>query len=302
LRQLPLHSGLGPALRIHRKSARVSQGELARRTGLSVPTVRLLESGRGNLVSWRAALTALGLELAGRNLPAEGSLGRSLATLRRRRGLGQRELAGLVGVAQRTVLDLERSERGRLSTLEAVLAALGAGAYLAPAGSRKAFYTHSGNSSVGLSWETPRALLDALSSVFGRFDLDPCSPRKSGPPVRARVHFTTEDDGLSLPWHGVVFVNPPYGRGLAHWVAKARSEVEEGRAKAVVALLPARPDTAYWHAHVAGRATVYFLRGRLRFSGSGQSAPFPSALAVWGADPGLLADLDTALPGAWRAR
>ena len=57
----------------------------------------------------------------------------------------------------------------------------------------------------------------------------------------------------------MVFVNPPYGRGLAPWVAKARREVEEGRAKTVVALLPARPDTAYWHAHVAGRAVVYFL-------------------------------------------
>src|SRR3954447_21915609 len=67
LRQLPLHSGLGPALRIHRKSTRrITQGELARRTGLSVPTVRLLESGRGNLDSWRAVLASLGLELFGR--------------------------------------------------------------------------------------------------------------------------------------------------------------------------------------------------------------------------------------------
>ena len=103
--------------------------------------------------------------------------------------------------------------------------------------------------------------------------------------MRARVHLTAEDDGLSVAWHGTVFVNPPYGRGLAAWVAKARREVEEGRARTVVALLPARPDTAYWHEHVAGRAVVYFLRGRLRFGDGGQSAPFPSALAVWGASP-----------------
>jgi site-specific DNA-methyltransferase (adenine-specific) len=77
--------------------------------------------------------------------------------------------------------------------------------------------------------------------------------------------------------------------------------VEEGRAKTVVALLPARPDTAYWHAHVAGRATVYFLRGRLRFGDGGNSAPFPSALAVWGAGPEMLPALDAALRGAWRA-
>ena len=69
----------------------------------------------------------------------------------------------------------------------------------------------------------------------------------------------------------------------------------------MVALLPARPDTAYWHDHVAGRAEVYFLRGRLRFGAGGNSAPFPSALAVWGAGPETLSALDAALIGAWRA-
>jgi phage N-6-adenine-methyltransferase len=152
------------------------------------------------------------------------------------------------------------------------------------------------------AWETPPELLEALATVFGRFDLDPCAPRKTRTRVKARSHFTAEDDGLTLPWHGTVFVNPPYGRTLAKWVAKARSEVEGGRAGTVVALLPARPDTSYWHDHVAGHATVYFFRGRLRFGDSQQSAPFPSALAVWGASRETLAALDAALPKARRSR
>jgi phage N-6-adenine-methyltransferase len=151
-------------------------------------------------------------------------------------------------------------------------------------------------------WETPAVLLEVLSSVFGRFDLDPCAPRKSRARVKARVYWTHEDDGLSLPWHGTVFVNPPYGRTLAHWVAKAHREVQGGRAKTVVALLPARPDTTYWHTHIAGRAVVYFLRGRLKFGDGPLGAPFPSALVVWGAGPGVLARLDAGLDGAWRAR
>ena len=65
--------------------------------------------------------------------------------------------------------------------------------------------------------------------------------------------------------------------------------------------LPARPDTAYYHDHIAGHAAVYFLRGRLRFDDGKQSAPFPSALAVWGAGPETLAALDAALSGAWSA-
>ena len=54
--------------------------------------------------------------------------------------------------------------------------------------------------------------------------------------------------------------------------------------------------------HIAGQATVYFLKGRLRFSSSGQGAPFPSALAVWGASPETLDALDAVLREAWRAR
>src|SRR3954466_16374207 len=152
-----------------------------------------------------------------------------------------------------------------------------------------------------LRWETPPELLESLHGVFGRFDLDPCAARRSRGRVRARVHLTPEDDGLSVAWHGIVFINPPYGRGLAAWVAKAHREVEEGRARTVVALLPARPDTAYWHNHVAGHAAVYFLRGRLRFGAGEQGAPFPSALAVWGAGTETLTALDVVLIGAWRA-
>ena len=200
-----------------------------------------------------------------------------------------------------TIGVLEREGRGRLATLQGVLTVLGAGAYLGPRDGPAAFFTHAGNASVDHGWETPPELLASLHRVFGRFDLDPCAPRKSRTRVKARVHLTPEDDGLTVAWHGVVFVNPPYGRTLAAWVAKCRREYEAGRARAVVALLPARPDTAYWHDHVAGRAAVFFLRGRLRFGDGGNSAPFPSALAVWGADVPTLTALAAALPGAWRA-
>jgi transcriptional regulator with XRE-family HTH domain len=247
LLKLPLRSGLGQALREQRKSARITQPELARLAGLSVPTVRLLEAGGGNLDSWQAAVSALGLEVMGRNIRANGPFGSRLAELRRRRRLSQRELARLAGTSQPTIIVLERSGPGRLSTLERVADILGAGLYLAAKDTPRPFFTHAGNASIGQSWETPADLLSALYKVFGGFDLDPCSPRKTKPPVRAKVHFTAEDDGLSLPWRGVVFLNPPYGRTLGRWIAKARHEVESGNAKTAVALIPARTDTTYWH-------------------------------------------------------
>jgi transcriptional regulator with XRE-family HTH domain len=292
---------LGSDLRKHRRERRMTQAALAALSGLSAPTVRLLERTRGTLASWDAALAALGLAVAGRNLPAGATLGQRLAALRRRRGFSQRGAAALAGVTPPTVLALERHGKGRLEILERLLIRLGAGAYLAPAGDVPAFYTHAGNASVCHAWETPQAFLARLYPVFGRFDLDPCSPRRARPPVKARMHYTPDDDGLALPWHGVVFVNPPYGRQLPAWIAKARGEVDQGNARMVVALIPARTDTHYWHRHVAGKADVYFLKGRLRFQDALAAAPFPSAVVVWGADAATLAGLDAAFPDAWRS-
>ena len=304
MNKLPLHFGLGSALRKHRKEKGVTQEALATKAGLSIPTVRLLERTHGNLTSLFDVLRVLDLEITGRNLPAGETLGKSIAALRKSRGFTQRSLAGLVGVTQPTILALEKYVRGRVEMLDRVFCRLGAGAYLIGSGEKKSFFTHAGNSSTHHGWETPSELLETLYAVFGKFDLDPCSPRRTRPPVRARMHYTAEDDGLSLPWHGVVFVNPPYGRELSRWVAKARSEVEQRIAKVVVALIPARTDTHYWHDHVAGKADVYFLRGRLRFGANGQSqsAPFPSALAIWGADAVMVEKLDAAFPDAWKAR
>jgi DNA-binding XRE family transcriptional regulator len=98
---------------------------------LARSTVQLLERGQGRLSSFAQALSALRLELTGRNLPAGAHLGSQLAALRKRRGLSQRELAAELSVATNTVNALERRVRGRVETLDLVLAYLGAGAYLA---------------------------------------------------------------------------------------------------------------------------------------------------------------------------
>lgn len=279
----------------------MTQLKLAEKTGLSAPTIRLLEHCRGTLDSWNKALSALGLVVRGRNLPAEKGLLRQIISARKRQGIGQRTLAKMTGVTQPTIVALERNGRGRLETLNRVLTVLGAGASLMPRNSKLTFFASTGNSSAHHGWETPAWLLEVLHGVFRGFDLDPCSPthNRRSAPVRARVHYTMEDDGLTLPWHGKVFVNPPYGRQLRLWTAKAKNEVLAGNAR-VVALIPARTDTTWWHEDVAGNATVFFLRGRLSFGDCGQAAPFPSAIVVWGGKTAELSRLRAALPKAWQ--
>ena len=275
----------------------MTQAALAAKTGLSVPTIRLVERGRSNLSSLRKVIAALDLVLEGGSLPAAEDIGHRVAALRKRRKIGQREFAALVGISQPTLVLLERHNRGRMDTLERALVRLGAGARLVTVSERATFFTAAGNSSTHHGWTTPQWLLESLCSVLGKFDLDPCSP---GGGSHAITHFTANDDGLSLAWCGTVFMNPPYGRTIGAWTAKARDEVRFGNARMVVGLLPSRTDTSWWHDTVAGVATAIFLRGRLSFGNGEQSAPFPSALIVWGGMPEQIDALMSVLPNAWR--
>lgn len=125
---------LSPSLAAARQESGLTQAGLAARATLSVPTVRHLEAGRGQIRSFLKALAALELELGGRNLPPGSSLGARLADLRHRRGLSQRQLAALLGITQPTLVALERRSQGRLATLEKAFSVLGAGPVLLPAG------------------------------------------------------------------------------------------------------------------------------------------------------------------------
>ncbi len=294
-------SALGKELKNVRKSERLTQERLAQKSGLSVPTVRHLEHGHGNLSSFRKLLVALDLKLDGKNLPPGETLGAQVAMLRSRRNISQREISRLLHVTPQTIVALEKYNTGRLDVFERVLTVLGSGFYLGRNGTKKNFYTHAGNASVNHDWHTPQDILERLYTVFGEFDLDPCSPtrNKGTAPVRAKMRYTAEDNGLGLPWFGTVFLNPPYGRTLGQWTMKAKEEVAIGNAQIVVALLPARTDTSYWHRDIAHSAYVFFLQGRLRFGESRQAAPFPSALIVWGGSGREISALKEALPDAW---
>jgi len=301
LKPLPNFTSLGVHLKRARKDQRLTQNDLAQQAQLSIDTLGLLEHGRGNLSSFWQVLDVLNLDIGGRNLPPGQHIGERIITLRQRKGISQRDLIKLVGVSQPTLIELERHCTGRLPTLDRVLTVLGAGAYLAPQGSVKAFYVHAGNSATSETWTTPKEFLEPLYNVFGAFDLDPCSPTSNSrtAPVKAKVYYTQDDDGLLLPWFGIVFMNPPYGRSIHHWTAKAKSEVEQGNAELVVGLIPARPDTIYWHRDVAGSASIFFLKGRLKFGNVEQVAPFPSCLVVWGGSDEVIRAIETVLPDAW---
>jgi len=128
-------------------------------------------------------------------------------------------------------------------------------------------------------WATPQDTFDALAAEFGPFDLDVCATPEN---AKCPRYYTREDDGLAQPWTGRCWMNPPYGRTIGQWMKKAYEESQRGAL--VVCLVPARTDTAWWHDY-AMKGQIRFLRGRLKFGGAANSAPFPSAVVVF-ANPG----------------
>lgn len=126
-------------------------------------------------------------------------------------------------------------------------------------------------------WLTPLSLISAL----GEFDLDPAGA--PGWPT-ARHVYTPEQhgDGLSLPWSGRVWLNPPYGATMGAWLERL---ARHGHGTALVF---ARTDTASFHEYVWPHATaLLFLRGRLTFlrpdgSEPGANAGAPSVLIAYG--------------------
>lgn len=133
-------------------------------------------------------------------------------------------------------------------------------------------------SSASDEWSTPQAFFDRLKSEYS-FTLDAAATKDN---AKCKRFFTKEDDALKQRWTDCVWLNSPYGRVLPKWVKKAYEESLAGAV--VVMLLPARTDTSYWHDYIFPHAAeIRFIRGRLKFGGSENSAPFPSAIAIFNA-------------------
>tara|TARA_R100001082_G_scaffold104254_1_gene75443 strand:- start:274 stop:774 length:501 start_codon:yes stop_codon:yes gene_type:complete len=128
-------------------------------------------------------------------------------------------------------------------------------------------------------WATPQEFYDKLNLELGPFTLDACATTEN---AKCKKFFTPEDDGLIEDWYGHnVFVNPPYGRGIDRWIKKGYEESLKRRTR-VVMLIPARTDTKYWHEYVMKAHAIHFVKGRLKFGGSENAAPFPSAVVIFG--------------------
>jgi site-specific DNA-methyltransferase (adenine-specific) len=134
-------------------------------------------------------------------------------------------------------------------------------------------------SSKSNEWETPKDFYNKLNNEFD-FTLDPCCTKQT---AKCKKYYTIKDNGLIQDWSNErVFMNPPYGREIGKWIKKAYNESIKGAL--VVCLIPARTDTRYWWDFIFPYAEIRFIKGRLKFTNNGKSAPapFPSAIVIFG--------------------
>lgn len=135
-------------------------------------------------------------------------------------------------------------------------------------------------------YATPKDLWRPLSRAVDGFDLDPCSGAESTPIAPER--YTKADDGLTQPWFGDVFVNPPWssnGDGSAKdlWLTKCRNEAQKDRVDSVTVILPADTSAHWFHDHILSAEAVCFVGpGRIPFEGEDRNPSFEMLIAVYG--------------------
>lgn len=135
--------------------------------------------------------------------------------------------------------------------------------------------------STNSNWQTDIEFYNQLDEEF-HFTLDPCTTEDN--PLGTQCFFTPKEDGLKQSWIGhIAYVNPPYSRKKGEpydWVEKSYTE-SRNENTTVVMLLASRTDTKWFHKFVIHANEVRFIKGRLRFNGAKNSAPFASMVVVF---------------------
>lgn len=146
------------------------------------------------------------------------------------------------------------------------------------------------------AWCTPQDIVDALASLWGAPDLDPCSNERSI--VHALTRYALPDDGLSLPWYGKVYCNPPYS-DPGPWVRRCLRHAQQttiGAPNESIACIIDDPSTKWWQSAIWRRdedgvavplaSAVLFPDRRVKFipppGAKVSSMSRPVALPYWG--------------------
>ena len=142
------------------------------------------------------------------------------------------------------------------------------------------------------AYRTPQWLVARVAGVLGGIGLDPCTAATN--PCAAERFYTADDDGILQTWDSDrIYMNPPYGRTIRHWVEKALDAGHRG-AKLIM-LVPGRTDAKWFQSALWEANSALLFAGRLKFyseiNGAETDAPFPSVAMSFNCQLDSLSDL-----------
>jgi phage N-6-adenine-methyltransferase len=115
-------------------------------------------------------------------------------------------------------------------------------------------------------WYTPTKYIDLARRCLGEIELDPASSEAAQRIVKATKYFTKANDALKEPWHGRVWLNPPYAQPyIADFVSKLVEQVELANIPEAILLTHNYTDTEWFHKAAGAADAICFTRGRIRF-------------------------------------
>jgi len=123
-----------------------------------------------------------------------------------------------------------------------------------------------------------------ISERIGGFDLDPAAGVEPTPIATER--YTRADDGLSKPWFGTVWLNPPFS-DKTPWYRRLYRHIDDGSVDRAVAIATVDPSADWFHNWFATADALCFLDGRDWYLGHGDSPSFSTMLGVWHPTPAL---------------
>jgi len=117
-----------------------------------------------------------------------------------------------------------------------------------------------------------------IKRAIGGFDLDPAAGCEPTPIAEDR--YTPEDDGLAQPWHGTVWLNPPFS-DKTPWFRRLVDQYWNGDVDRAVALSTADPSANWFHDWFATADVVCYPTERDLYLGAGDSPTFSTMVGVW---------------------